>query len=280
MVIAINFADEKFKISQRLNSRTAKRFGADRVVEYNPNDIDRDFLDKNKALFECRRGFGYWIWKPYFIDKTLADVSDGDYVIYSDSGSAYVNKISFLIDVMKRDGLDVMCFCIDQIEEMWNKRDALIIMGADKPEILESNQICGTYMIIKKTQNSQQIIKKYLEYVQDERVVSDNPNVMGYENHDMFKDHRHDQSVWSLLCKTSGIKPYRDPSEFGTAAHTDLDVFPKEVLDRSPYPQIFESHRKPDMMYYFQLEYASEWYYRLLKRCYYSRLNIFRKKNG
>ena len=254
VIVAISFADDKFKNAQRLNTKTAFKYGADKVIEYSPADIDKSFRDENKAIFDSARGYGYWLWKPYFIDKTLQEVSEGDYVVYVDAGAAYVNNIKLLIDVMDRDHQDVMCFCIDQVEKEWDKRDALILMDADEEKILNSNQICGGYIVVKKSPFSVGLIKQYLYYAQDERIITDEPNVMGYENYMEFKDHRHDQSIWSLLCKKNGVLPYRDPSQFGIRQGTY--PIPREVLDRSTFPQIVESHRRGDIRFFFQLEYA------------------------
>lgn len=263
MVIAISFADEKFRNAQKLNTRTAYKYGADKVIEYSPKDIDEEFYKKNEHIFALKRGFGYWIWKPYVINKTLKNANYGDYVVYVDAGAAYVNKISYLIDIMKRDNLDVMCFCIDQMEREWDKRDILIYMDADNDQILDSNQICGGYIIAKKTTHSCALLNKYLELAQDERLITDMPNTMGVDNYPEFKEHRHDQSIWSLLCKKEGILPYRDPSQFGINPREY--PIPNEVLKRSDYPQIVDSHRKWYIKYIFELEYSQKWYHLMLK---------------
>lgn len=267
MITAINYADEAFRNAQKLNSRTAKKWGADRVIEYSFKDIDVEFITQNEHIFSYKRGAGYWLWKPYIILKALQNVEDGDYLIYTDSGAAYVNRISYLIDTLNRDNSDVMCFCIDQQERKWDKRDALILMDADREEILDSNQICGGYILIKKTENSVRLIEEYLQYAQDARIITDEPNVMGYENYQEFVENRHDQTIWSLLCKKHGILPYRDPSEWGL--HDE--VFPLEVLRRSTYPQIIESHRRKEIKYICELKYSNKWYHIML-RCLVNKL--------
>jgi hypothetical protein len=39
-----------------------------------------EFISKNN------RGYGYWLWKPYIIKKTLESLSDGDILLYLDAG--------------------------------------------------------------------------------------------------------------------------------------------------------------------------------------------------
>lgn len=264
MIVAINFADDKYKNAQRLNSKTAKKWGANRVIEYSPKDIDEEFMIRNDQILSQNRGYGYWLWKPYFILKTLKQIDEGDYLIYSDSGAAYIDKVTYLINVMERDGIDVMPFCISQTEIKWTKRDILVLMNADQKDILNSAQICGTYMVIKKTKQSLEIIAEWLEKAEDARMITDAPNVMGKKNYEEFVDNRHDQSIWSVLCKKKGIQPYRDPSQYGSNAQE----FTKEVTERSTYPQIMESHRHADLKYIFQLDSSKRWYHLLLKTIY------------
>lgn len=185
----------------------------------------------------------------------MEEVVDGDYVIYTDSGSAFVNKIKYLIEAMERADTDVMCFCIEHMERKYTKRDAFLLMQCDVPEITDSPQICATYIIVKKNAFSCRLIDEYVRYVQDIRIVSDQTSVRGGD-YPEFVENRHDQSVWSLLCKKHGIKPFRDPSEWGVV---NYKLFSEEVIRRSNYPQIIESHRNPNLCHFYQLNYR-KWY--------------------
>ena len=280
MIVAISFGDKRWKAAQHLNARTARRFGADKVIRYTPDDLDEEFCRKNRSILEQKRGYGYWIWKPYVLHKALQTVQDGDYVMYVDCGAAYVNDISNLIRVMERDKQDVMCFCIRQMERRWNKRDNLILQEADTPEILESNQICGGYILLRKTERSCKLIEQFLAYVQDERMLTDMPNVLGVDNYPDFIEHRHDQAIWSVLCKKNHILPYRDPSQYAyqSDSHTKEGIpFPQDVLDRSTFPQIVESHRHGNCRFYFELRAADKWYHAMC-RFFYNGLVGLKKK--
>lgn len=269
MILAINYADDKFKKAQNFNSKMALKFGADRIKEYSDKDLSEQFKEKNKEIFRCVRGGGYWIWKPYIIKDALNRVKEGDYVIYTDAGSAFVNRIQYLIEAMNLENTDIMVFSIKHLEKCYTKRDAFILMDCDYPEIANTPQICGGYIVIRKTHYSYNFITEYLQYVQDSRIVADGENKMGKENYEGFVENRHDQSVLSLLCKKNGIKPFRDPSEWGV----DKEGFPEDVLARSTYPQIIESHRNPDLHSVFQLQYKR--WYRYLNLNWYK--NSFKK---
>ena len=81
MIIAVNYADRKFQKAQKLNSRTARQWGADRVIEYGPDDIDEVFRRRNKEILDTPRGGGYYLWKPYFYRKAYDELGEGDYLV-------------------------------------------------------------------------------------------------------------------------------------------------------------------------------------------------------
>ena len=45
----------------------------------------------------------------------------------------------------------------------------------------------------------------HLYYAQDKRIITDDDNEMGVDNYEGFRDHRHDQSILSLLVKKYGL---------------------------------------------------------------------------
>jgi hypothetical protein len=60
---------------------------------------------------------------------------------------------------------------------------------------------------------------------------------MGKPNYKEFKDHRHDQSIFSVLTKKYNLLAYRDPSQWG-----NKDI--KTYKSTSFYPQIIVSTRQ------------------------------------
>jgi hypothetical protein len=84
--VLINYADKKFYDAQKACSDSGLKFGFDKVISYSVDDIDEDFFNKNRKILENWRGAGYWLWKSYFLLKTMEKLDDGDYVWYNDSG--------------------------------------------------------------------------------------------------------------------------------------------------------------------------------------------------
>ena len=98
--VHINFSNEgRFKDKQIFNSETALTIGGfDSSIQYKHTDIDSFFLSKNDNILKQPRGFGYWIWKPYFILKSLEELNDGDILFYSDSGSIFIRNLEPLFN--------------------------------------------------------------------------------------------------------------------------------------------------------------------------------------
>ena len=244
MLLCINYADEKFRPWQQLQTYTAYHFGADKVREYSPKDIPADFYEKNKLILDQPRGAGYWIWKPLIIKDALSNVDEGDYVFYADSGAFYIHDIHALIDAMENAKTNVMGFdgYSEYIERIWSKRDAFILMDCDEEKYANTRQYGAGFILLKKSSDSVSLIDEFLYYVQDPRIVTDMPNQLGKENYPGFKENRHDQTVFSLLMKKHNIKPFRHPSQADDLR--PKDDHSEDVLKRSTYPTIFYHHRR------------------------------------
>jgi len=73
---------------------------------------------------------------------------------------------------------------------------------------------------------------EYVAHCEDADILTDAPNKLG-SNLQGFKDHRHDQSVLSLMSIREKLLVAREPSEWGNDYMTTA----------YSYPQIFSHHR-------------------------------------
>jgi hypothetical protein len=212
----MNYADERFRRKQKANSLTAKIFaGIKNVIEYSPEDIDEEFKKKHQHIFDQKRGGGFYLWKPYLIFKTLEQLNEGDYLFYCDSGAIFLKSIRPIIKEFDRLQQPILGFEIPLIEKQWTKKDTFIIMNANDDQFRETQQICSGYIFIKKCDQSLKFFKEFFDYATDERALTDIHNKLGFPNDSSFVDHRHDQSIFSLLFKKYGFKTLPDPSDFG-----------------------------------------------------------------
>lgn len=265
MIISITYGDKLYERAKRFNCRMALRHGADKVIAYGPEDIAEEYKERNSHIWRQAKGGGYWIWKPYIIYKTLCEMQDNDYLVYTDAGAVFISSINYLIEAMDREKTDIMAFCLPYPERWYTKRDAFLLMECDDPKYTETKQNIGGYILLKKTDHTKQFIYEYLQYAQDERIVTDIPNQMGLPNYEGYKENRHDQSCFSLLCKKYGVQPFRDPSQFGN----DKANFPEDVLCRSNYPQVIDSFRNPQIGNIFELRHSKKKWYKYITKTFY-----------
>lgn len=218
MKVLFNFAHNRFLESQKLNTKTGYEIGGfDYVYQYGMDDIDDVFRIKNNHILNQSRGAGYWMWKYYFAKRLLDDnnIPEESYIFYSDSGSNFICSIDSLIEVMERDKISVMTFRQNHLSYIWTKRDAFILTGCDEEKYTHTGARVGGWFLLKKNDESRKFIDKCYEYSQDFRIITDLPNQCGLPNYGGFIDHRHDESIISIVSKQFDYFPYRNPSQHG-----------------------------------------------------------------
>ena len=202
-IVAICYGDNNFKKQLKVNELTAKKVGkVDEYYSYTFDDIDIDFLKKNKEILYRPRGNGYWLWKPYFILKTLKEkLNKGDYLIYTDAGIFYLDEVDKIIKFMKSINEEIWLHRLTHVEKKYSKRDAFILLDADSPIYSDTFQYMAGIQIYKKSKFTEMFLEKVLNYSTDKRIITDDPNTQGLPNYQGFNENRHDQTIISILFK-------------------------------------------------------------------------------
>ena len=211
--------------------------GFDKIIEYGIEDLDEVFKNKNSHILIENRLAGYGIWKPYIVLNTLEKQSDGDYVFYCDSGSYWVGPVSYLVDELDSMGGWLLTFQGYSeplpLEKFWTKRDCFILMDCDSPKYTDTVQGYDGFFLIKNCREARDFFIQWCKYAVDERISTDKENECGLSNYEGFKDHRHDQSIMSLLVKKWDIKM--------------CDLLPDQYrpVGDNRYPQLINHTRDP-----------------------------------
>ncbi len=222
----INYSDDNFKTQQEFALKMAKKKGCfDYTQGFGPSDIDVIFLENNKNILKQPRGGGYWLWKPYIINKMLNTLKEDDYLFYSDSGAFFLKSVDILILELEKYNQDIMCFETIHIESHWTKKELFLAMGCDTDFYRNSNLIKAGFQLIKKTPFSVSFYAELLEYSCNELNITDMLTIK--QNHD-FIEHRHDQSILSLLYKKHKLRPFKDATQW---ADDKTNKFPEEYKD-------------------------------------------------
>lgn len=246
-IVAITFGNSYFRRQIELNRKSALEIGqVNEHYSFSPHDLDNEFKKKNKKILSRGRGSGYWLWKPYIINKTIIEkLNDGDYLIYTDAAMIFWNSTQLLIDFLIANNASMWMNRLTLKERKFSKRDAFIIMGLDTPYFSETNQYMAGIQIYKKSNYTVKFIQEWLNYCQDERIISDDKNTLGQPNYKGFVENRHDQTALSLLIK-----------KYGEANAGNPNMTPEEVQKRKSIimPNILCMYRRRPFRDYEQLK--------------------------
>lgn len=199
MIYAINYANEKYKEAQKLNSFSLKKIGkADIVYAFSPDDIDHDFRSKYSDILSQKKGNGFWLWKPYFVNRVFKKMKDGDYLFYLDSAALCLKNLKILREYMENNEKDILCFETPFLEINWTK-DTVYRKFRGKNDSMF--QIEATYFMLKKTEQTNCLVESWLELAKIKEYI-DNSNT-----YLPCIEHRNDQSLLSLVCRNTGIEP-------------------------------------------------------------------------
>jgi hypothetical protein len=214
--ILINFAEKNFYNSQLKNSLTGLMSGFNIIYQFSMKDIDKEFYKKNILIFSELRGAGYWLWKPYIVNKTLASMNENDILFYSDSGAFFIKNLNYLFEKVINDENGVIAFSLagKHIEKIWTKRDLFIKMDMNQPQFTNTPQIMASFFLLRGTNFAKNLFSEYLEIAQNKNLIDDSLNFDKFVDTE-FIEHRHDQSIWSLLVKKYYITILPDPTQWG-----------------------------------------------------------------
>ena len=250
--------------SQQRLAASAIHRGVSRVKSFGPKDLrGSEFFRRNEAILRQPKGAGYWLWKPYLIQRTLAEMKNDDVLIYSDAGIEILSDLSPLIELCRDVGAPLIFNNPAEPGDItpdgrnpnrvWTKRDCFVLMKRDHTRYHESEQVYASFNLWMKNESSLQLVNDWLTYCERPEILTDQPNTCGLPDLPGFRLHRHDQSVLSLLVEDAGIHLYRNPSQFGNHLKPERHRIEREwrqgpyanaIDDASDYPTLLNHHRE------------------------------------
>ncbi len=177
------------------------------------------------------RGFGYWIWKPWICWHILNALPEGDVLVYADSGCTLnplgCRRLREYIASARSHPDGIVAFRLnDHPEHDWTKQATLDAFGCTKAACTEAPQILATAFVIRNSPVTRRLVQRWLELAtaNDGALVVDSTD----DEAPYFKEHRHDQSLWSLLVKS----------------HPGTVVYDNEVDARLPFAPVWGTRRR------------------------------------
>lgn len=227
------FADTRMLPTKKRLEKQVSEFGEFKdCFFYNEHDFDDEFLGKfSKYLIKGSRGFGYWVWKPYVILKSLQKLCDDDILIYLDAG-CHINKNGKLkfyeyINTLQSDELGLIVQeSSNFVERMWSKGDLLDYFSVRNDlSIIDIPQREASIILMRKNKFVISFVAKWLSVFEENfSLVDDTPSVSS--NLSGFVENRHDQSVFSILTKKNDKIKIISENEYYSTNWDSMYIYP------------------------------------------------------
>jgi hypothetical protein len=230
MIHFISYGNKNFNNSKKRIFRQAIECGwFNSVTMYNPKILDKDFVKKFKDILNCNRGGGFWLWKPYIILKKLNEINENDILIYLDAGCVInphgKKRFNDYINLLTQNNEYIISFQLPYIEDEWTIEQIFRYFNINEENMIrKTGQILSGIIIIKKNEQSINLIKKWYNTIFDNSLLfTDNYNRFQKNN---FKANRHDQSIFSILCKLNNVQIIKDETFFSNFGNQKSLIYP------------------------------------------------------
>jgi hypothetical protein len=234
----VTYADEKMTRAQELCRSSSLKYGVEHVDEFITGDISNEFLQVfNYEILSQPRGCGYWLWKPYFIYRSMWHCKDDDILIYADAGVEFIAPVQEIISRMEQD---IFFFSNGWPHYDWCKRKVLEAIIPDlykenHPERKYMPQVQASVIFFKVNQQTRDFVKEWLLWCQMPGFIDDSPSKEGESEQAGFQEHRHDQSILTCLAYKYGHRQHWWPTQYS------MHLVRSE---KDSYPCMFNHHRK------------------------------------
>lgn len=208
MKVFISFATKGkfYKLGQRLIQEIENLELFDKTILYTDDHLKADtaFWEQHHDFIENNeRGYGYWLWKSYIIKKTLETLKNGDILLYFDSSfeiySHMKQNIKNLFSIVEKSYV-VGSYCKILCPEFkWNKMDLVKFLKMKEDKYLQTKQRQAGAIMLFKNETTVALINDWYTLSSHYHYINDDDSIE--TNLPGFTEHRHDQSIFSLLTK-------------------------------------------------------------------------------
>ena len=268
----VNFAthreDQGFHDLEPMQRRlidSAKKFNFTSITSWNrANLVKSGFYKKHQTVLDQSHGAGYWLWKPYIILEKFEELNDGDFLFYLDADRKIIADPAPLFEICTRNNGILLFFEKDTTHtcKYWIKRDVFHFRNLDGAQYHHAPITIGGIQLYQKNEFSQEFLEKLLYWcTYNPSILTDEANICGKPNLEGFIEHRHDQSILSILRVKHGIEGYRIPTQYGdrhkigtirkTTDWLPEGKYSENVFENSPYDTILFHGRESNRLKYW-----------------------------
>ena len=192
------YEEQSYQVMRDLCSVYRKSFYRIFTVADIPGDI-------NEYAKRYRRGYGYWIWKPWLVRQVLGTLATNDIVLYFDGRCGVARKgsgVGWLNEFAEKPEFDIAAWQMDYVERHWTTGDLLDrISGDNRVADGATGQFAATFHAWRVNARTLRFASLWLDFMaRNPGLCRDEPSRL--PNDPEFRENRHDQSVFSLMLKS------------------------------------------------------------------------------
>jgi len=207
--------DYKKELERLMHS--ASKVGMNNLIRFDFNWLkETKEYSENKLLFS-KRPYG-WAFKPLSILFMLNKVNSGDVVLWSDSNHHFIRYPERIVDYAIKNNI----YACDHSpryysNKCWTHRDTFISMGCDESRYWMAPQMHANVVGVCKNSFTMNFVEEWKNYTCDYNTNGINKK----QNFPCFKEHRDDQSIFSILVEKYNITYQTHPGN-SLVEHTIL----------------------------------------------------------
>lgn len=178
----------------------------DQVVTVSENQFDNEFWEKHKWFFRTNpKGYGFGIWRYYFISKMLDQIQDNDILVYVDGGCSIntraKDRLEEYFKFVSESDSGLLVFESNLVQKEYTKSDVFRYMDATDAKYTDSKLYLTSTMVIRKCPNTIKIFSEMYSIVDKQLyyLFDNNPGIIPDDS--IFKGSKNDASIFSLVVK-------------------------------------------------------------------------------
>lgn len=190
---------------QSIQSTEIGKYGISQQYNYTNADILDTGLQSHPEIINIKKGCGLWLWKPYFILKSLLLIPYDDFLLYLDADiSVRKSPKDFVYKAKEQGGIAVMKTGFEN--DGYTKREAFLFMNAE--DCLKISQLWAGVLAFENTLKVRNFVLDWLLWCTNYQIIADD---------ETSKNHRHDQSILTILAHKAGFIPLENEWNVGFA---------------------------------------------------------------
>jgi hypothetical protein len=208
------------RAAKRLSKQAEKGQRFKEIINLNSTWLrneDREIYELvSQIMNRCgNRGFGYWAWKPALLNWAACVYPDSP-ILYIDAGSNldFDDSLGEIFDahLSQAQNRETFAWALRNHSEFeWTKKELIQEFNLNDIQ-LRSSQIQSGYIYLAASKSRLDFVRSYREIALRKNgfLLTDE---ISLPQHYKFIEHRHDQSVLSLLWKSFGFYSEDDKTE-------------------------------------------------------------------